>query len=176
MLLNQVGIPHEVIVSGADETIDGPPDIQVRELAIRKAKAVRELTQVDDIILAADTLVYIDDKVLGKPENPDEAFDMLKSLQGRSHTVYTGVAIIMGQHVQTFVDAAKVFFRQLTDQEILAYIATGEPFDKAGAYGVQEKGALLVDRIEGDYFTVVGLPVSKVAAAIATLGVDIWRA
>jgi len=177
MLLNQVGIPHEVIVSDADETIDGPPKVQVHALALRKARAVRERDDslAEAIIIAADTLVYIDEKVLGKPQSPEDAYKMLKNLQGRCHTVYTGVALIKGTTEQSFVDAAKVYFRKLSDAEIQGYISTGEPFDKAGAYGVQDKGALLVDRIEGDFFTVVGLPVSKVAAALKQLGMDIWQ-
>jgi len=196
-----VGIPCEVIVSGADETIDGPPDIQVRELAQRKAKAVREMlaereveefckanstwtmddvaavrnTAGDDaVIIAADTLVYIDNKVLGKPGSQAEAYDMLRTLGGRGHTVYTGVAILRGKDSRVFVDATQVYFRRLSDVEINGYIATGEPMDKAGAYGVQDKGALLVERVEGDYFTVVGLPVAKVAAALREMGVEVW--
>jgi len=202
-LLEQVGIPHEVIVSGADETIDGPPDEQTRILAMRKAEAVYDTlvkqrvftnrggwacpsptcetnpTPIDiTVIIAADTLVYIDGKVLGKPDSPDEAFNMLKALQGRCHTVYTGVAVLQvgtDENVtESFVESAQVYFRKLTDSEIWSYISTGEPFDKAGAYGVQEKGALLVERIEGDFFTVVGLPLSKLAVTLAKIGVEVW--
>ena len=191
-LLAQVGIPCEVIVSGADENIDGPPDYQVRELALRKAQAVQKMIKSEvtkdvfgnnvqkpsfydnAIIIAADTLVHIDDKILGKPTNPDDAFQMLKSLSGCTHTVYTGVALIKSGEAMSFIDTAKVHFRNLTDDEILAYIATGEPFDKAGSYGVQDRGALLVDRIEGDYFTIVGLPVAKVAVALRDMGYEVW--
>jgi len=177
-LLDQVGIPHKVVVSNADETIDGPPEYQVRELALRKATAVRGLITGDAIIIAADTLVYVDDEVLGKPDTPDDAFNMLSKLQGRSHTVYTGVAVLqVGTGVETvesFVEAARVYFRELSYEEIWAYIATGEPFDKAGSYGVQEKGALLVDRVEGDFFTVVGLPVAKLAVVLNKFGVNVW--
>ena len=174
-LLAQVGIPFEVIVSNADETISGPPEQQVQALALRKAKAVQdERPNSAEIIIAADTLVYIDAKVLGKPQNPQEAFDMLKTLSGRGHTVYTGVALLGKNHKRVFADSTNVYFRNLTDHEIRAYIATGEPMDKAGAYGVQDKGALLVDRIEGDYFTVVGLPVAKVAAALREMGAEVW--
>ena len=174
-LLRQVGIAHEVVVSGADETIVGPPDKQALALALRKAKAVQGIVGGDAVIIAADTLVYIDDKVLGKPDGPEDAYNMLKTLDGRCHTVYTGVALVKGESVHSFVDAAKVYFRKLSDAEIWAYIGTGEPFDKAGAYGVQEKGALLVDRIDGDFFTVVGLPVAKLAVALAQIGVDVWQ-
>jgi len=177
-LLEQVGIPYEVIVSNVDETISGLPDVQVRDLALRKANAVRNMIQGNAIIIAADTLVYIDGQVLGKPDSPDDAFDMLQTLQGRCHTVYTGVAVLSIEagkvSQQAFVDATRVYFRSLSDTEIWAYIGTGEPFDKAGAYGVQDKGALLVDRVEGDFFTVVGLPVAKLATALREIGVEVW--
>ena len=204
-LLEQVGIAHEVIISGADETVDGPPEEQARILALRKAEAVRDVITgraVSDmitgksahcstgnkgihdaaggntVIIAADTLVYIDKKVLGKPDGPDDAFDMLKTLQGRCHTVYTGVAVLRvgddGCMAESFVEAAKVYFRKLSDAEIWAYIGTGEPFDKAGAYGVQEKGALLVECVDGDFFTVVGLPLARLAVTFTEIGIDIW--
>jgi len=169
----QVGIPCDVVVSNVDENIDGPPDYQVRELALRKGRAVQRMVESKAVVLAADTLVFIDNKVLGKPESPDDAFAMLKSLAGRCHTVYTGVALLKGCEEVSFVDTTEVFFRKLSDNEIWAYINTGEPFDKAGAYGVQDRGALLVDRIDGDYFTVVGLPVAKVAAALRDMGVEL---
>ena len=177
-MLDQVGIPHEVIVSDVDETIDGPPDVQVLTLALRKASAVCNMVKKDAVIIAADTLVYVDSKVLSKPESPEDAFNMLQLLQGREHIVYTGVAILRidGDRVdtETFVESAKVFFRDLSPDEIYKYIATGEPFDKAGSYGVQEKGALLVERIEGDYFTVVGLPIAKLALNLDKMGIDVW--
>jgi septum formation protein len=222
-ILEQAGIAHEVIISDVDETIDGEPDYQVKELALRKARAVRDIktegalplpphslfekseaktltkdvhgTLSNDgakglapcrgsgtesprstlpIILAADTLVYIDGRMLGKPKNEDEAFTMLRRLSGQAHTVYTGVAILRGGEELVFVDAARVYFRSLSDEEIRAYIATGEPMDKAGAYGVQERGAVLVDRVEGDFYTVVGLPISKVVCALGDMGYDIW--
>ena len=178
-LLDQVGIPHEVIVSDADETIDGPPDTQVQRLALRKAYTVRDMVQDEAIIIAADTLVYAGNKVLGKPGGPEDALKMLSCLSGRGHTVYTGVAILaVGNDMvieKSFVESAQVYFRTLTDDEIWAYIKTGEPFDKAGAYGVQDKGALLVDRVEGDYFTVVGLPVARLAEVLREVGYEVWQ-
>ena len=170
MLMDQVGIKCRVVVSGADETIDGPPDVQVVELAKRKALSVINSDEcrggiLPPVIIAADTLVYIDDEVLGKPKDKDDAFNMLKKLSGNKHTVYTGVAIVKTDKpndIHSFVSKTDVYFRNLSDKEILAYIETGEPFDKAGAYGVQDKGALLVSHIVGDFFTVVGLPIAKV--------------
>ena len=177
-MLGQVGISHEVVVSDVDETVDGPPDVQVSILALRKASAVRDMIKSDAVIIAADTLVYVESQVLSKPECPEEAYNMLQLLQGREHTVYTGVAVLRvdGDTVctETFVESAKVFFRGLSSEEIHKYIATGEPFDKAGSYGVQEKGALLVERIEGDYFTVVGLPIAKLAVTLGKMGIDVW--
>jgi len=174
------GIPCEVIVSNVDETIKGEPEIQVRELALRKARATFSMLSEEQrlenpIIIAADTLVYINDEVLGKPEDATEAFEMLDDLQGKKHTVYTGVALLQDNYEHTFTDAADVYFRALSHDEIWAYIATGEPFDKAGAYGVQERGAVLVDKIDGDFYTVVGLPISKVCRALAVMGYDIWE-
>ena len=179
--MNLAGIAHEVVVSDADETIDGAPDYQVHTLALRKGDAVIAMMEPseDAIVIAADTLVYIDGKVLGKPKDAQDAFDMLKKLQGRSHKVYTGVALTctgMAGASVSFVDSADVYFRTLSDDEIWAYISTGEPFDKAGAYGVQERGAVLVDRVEGDFYTVVGLPISKVCTALMSMGFDIWGA
>ncbi|MCL2217304.1 MAG: Maf family protein [Defluviitaleaceae bacterium] len=208
-LMELAGIPCEIIVSNADETVSGPPDKQVRELALRKAYAVADLLHsqastgkastwgdsdkdfAEAVILAADTLVYIDGQVLGKPQDFAEAFAMLKSLSGRKHTVYTGVALLkfsgmtdlnspstespeIKSSETVFADSTDVFFHTLTDEEIRAYIATGEPFDKAGAYGVQERGAVLVDRVEGDFYTVVGLPISKVFRALSEMGCDVW--
>jgi len=179
LLMELAGIPFEVIVSNADETISGSPNFQVRELALRKAEMT--LSMLDEgyenaIVISADTLVYIDGNVLGKPRDFDEAFAMLKALSGRKHTVYTGVALLKtdGTNGTAFVDTTDVYFHDLTDEQIHAYIATNEPFDKAGAYGVQEKGAVLVDRVEGDFYTVVGLPTSKVFRALQELGVNPW--
>ena len=173
----QMGISCEIVASNADETATGPACRQVKELARRKAVAVRGKISTDAVIIAADTLVEIDGKILAKPENADEAFAMLKSLQGRRHTVHTGVALLKTgktDQIVSFVDYAHVHFRSLTDAEIAAYVATGEPMDKAGAYGVQDRGAAFVARIEGDYYTVVGLPLSRLAKALADFGVDIW--
>jgi len=171
------GIPCEIIVSNADETTSGAPDAQVKELALRKAHAVyKKIAQRENaIIIGADTLVYVNGRVLGKPKDADEAFEMLKMLSGNEHEVYTGVALVRDGESRAFADMTRVFFRALTDEEIWAYIATDEPFDKAGAYGVQERGAVLVDRVEGDFYTVVGLPIAKVCMELKDMGYDLWR-
>ena len=175
-LLEQIGVKHEVIVSNADETVTGSPAEQVQEVARRKAIAVwqRLNSPSDTIIIAADTLVYAGGEVMGKPGTQDEAFEMLKKLRGNSHQVYTGVVILDASETIMFYDVAEVIFRSLCDEELLAYIATDEPFDKAGAYGIQERGAALIDRINGDFYTVMGLPISKVCAALAQRGYKYW--
>jgi len=191
-LLTQAGIKFEVLVSDADETTSGHPNDQVATLAQRKAKATYDLlaAQGDNnnaIIIAADTLVAIGDatdpsgyRVLSKPAGADEAYTMLSALAARKHTVYTGVAIMhtppSTAELTVFVETTDVFFRPLDDRAIRAYIATGEPFDKAGAYGIQEKGALLVERVDGDFYTVMGLPVARLCAELDKMGVDVWGA
>lgn len=122
-----------------------------------------------DVVLAADTVVALDDIILGKPKNRDDAFRMLEMLSGRVHSVFTGVCIKSKSDIITFFEETKVEFFPLSASEINDYINTGEPFDKAGAYGIQEKGGLLVKRIEGDFFNVVGLPVSRVNRELGKL-------
>jgi len=177
--MEQAGIPCEIIVSDVDESVDGEilAHEQVEQLALRKARAVRAQISGEAIIIAADTLVSLDDKVLTKPTDGATAFAMLRALQGRKHTVYTGVAIIKtGNEDETysFVEATDVFFRPLTNYEIGGYIASDESFDKAGAYAAQGRGALLVERIEGDFFTVMGLPISRLCVELGNIGVDVW--
>jgi len=174
-LLEQVGIPHTVLVSNADETVTGKPQEQVQELALRKAKATHDISgKKGSLIIAADTLVFFNGEALGKPENKAQAVAMLSALQGQTHQVYTGVAILKEGAQEVFYDMAEVTFHPLTQEEIAAYVKCGEPFDKAGAYGVQEKGAALVARINGDFYTVMGLPISKVCRKLKEFGIDYW--
>ncbi len=136
-----------------------PPREMVKRLAIAKAHVVKSA----DTIVAADTTVEIDGKILGKPRDVEEAREMLKTLSGRWHTVHTGVCIIRGKKEKVFVESTRVKFYDLDEETINMYIQTGSPMDKAGAYGIQEDmGMILVERIDGDFFTVVGLPISKV--------------
>jgi septum formation protein len=169
-LLTQAGIPHTVLASGADESVAEPlpPGELVEVLALRKAEAVLPLVNEPAVIIAADTVVYLDGRILGKPNDAGDAFAMLTALQGNRHTVYTGVALVHTQNGkrQCFVETAEVFFRALNEEAIRRYIATGEPMDKAGAYGIQERGAALVTRVEGDFYTVMGLPVARVCLAL----------
>lgn len=133
------------------------PDKAVEHLSKIKAEPFRN---DEDIIIGADTVVSIDGVILGKPKDRSNAFKMLKMLSGKYHSVFTGVTIIKPDSTKTFSVETRVKFFDLTDREINDYLDTGEPFDKAGAYGIQGKGSLLVEKIDGDYFNVVGLPVS----------------
>ncbi|MCL2421100.1 MAG: Maf family protein [Defluviitaleaceae bacterium] len=165
-LLAMVGFDFEVMPADVDETVDPgiPPNKLVVNLAIKKALHVRNKLKGDNaVVIGADTVVAIDDLILGKPKDEADAFDMLSRLQGRAHTVYTGVAVAscVEDKMTTFVESTEVFMRPLGEKEIRWYMSTGEPFDKAGAYGIQEKGAVLIERVEGDYFTVVGLPLCR---------------
>ena len=164
-LLESFGFDFEICRSLADESgVDGhAPQDAVTELALRKALWVKERNKDEDsVILAADTLVALDGKLLGKPEDEEDAFRMLSKLSGTNHQVYTGYAILYGDKQICDYECTEVFFRPLEEEEIRAYIATGEPMDKAGAYGIQEKAGIFVRRIEGDYLNVLGLPVCKI--------------
>lgn len=158
-LLSLITENFEIKSADVDETLpdDILPDKAVEYLS--KIKALPFKNGIDTII-GADTVVAIDNQILGKPADRKQAFDMLKLLSGRYHSVYTGVTVISPKGSVTFSVETKVKFFDLNDDEINSYIATGECDDKAGAYGIQGKGSLLVERIEGDYFNVVGLPVS----------------
>ena len=166
-LLKLAGFSFEVIPANIDETPDPSyaPKQLVCTLAEQKCEFIHN-TMPNEIVLGADTIVVIDGLILGKPSDEAEAFGMLKRLQGRQHTVYTGVNIRSLQKSVSFVESTKVYMRSLSDKEIYEYIATKEPMDKAGSYGIQERGATLIERIEGDYFTVVGLPLCRLSLAL----------
>ncbi|MDZ7725206.1 MAG: Maf family protein [candidate division KSB1 bacterium] len=163
-LLKLLGLSFKVAPSNIDErNIYIPiPDQHVQTLAVKKARKVGE--SVDDaIIIGADTIVVINGDILGKPENETAACKMLKKLSGQSHEVFTGFALLdrPGNHIMTSYDRTLVTFRDLTDDEIDAYIKTGNAMDKAGAYGIQDESAVFVKRIEGCFYNVVGLPLSR---------------
>lgn len=161
-ILRNAGIDFAVRVADADETIpEGTkPEDAVVFLAARKAMAVPRAE--DEVVLGADTVVVLDDMILGKPKDKDDAFNMIKSLSGRVHSVFTGVCAIGNGISLTFAEETKVEFYPLSDKEIYDYINTNEPYDKAGAYGIQGLASKFIRGIEGDYFNVVGLPVSSV--------------
>ena len=161
-ILKNAGIDFTVRVADADETIpDGTkPEDAVVFLAARKALAVEK--NDDETVLGADTIVVLDDKILGKPKDKEDAYNMIKSLSGRVHSVFTGVCAIGNGISMTFAEETKVEFYPLTEDEINEYINTDEPYDKAGAYGIQGLASKFIRGIQGDYFNVVGLPVSSV--------------
>lgn len=153
----------EIITADVDETIeDGTsPSDAVMMLSYKKAKAVSDIHEGRTVI-GADTVVVCDDVILGKPENRENAKEMLSMLSGRSHQVLTGVTITDGEKTDTFFVSSDVTFFTLTEEEINSYAESGEPDDKAGAYAIQGKGSLFVEKINGDYFNIVGFPVSEV--------------
>jgi len=176
MLLKQMGLDFTIVPSKINEKeFDylGPLNM-VNELARAKAEDVARLVE-DTIVIAADTIVVYKGEKLGKPVDTDEAFEMLKRLQGDNHTVITGIAVISTNDFKTIVDNEKtlVYMRNLDDSEIKNYIASGEAMDKAGSYGIQGLGGILVNRIDGSYFNVVVLPIHKLALILKGLAVNV---
>lgn len=177
-LLQNMGLDFEIITSdGAEQVFENelPQDI-VKRLSSEKALNVAKRAPYDDcIVIGADTVVAIDGKILGKPVDEGDAKRMLTLLSGRTHKVYTGVSVIettSGERVSDYVET-EVKFVNLTERQIEKYVSSGEPMDKAGAYGIQDLGAMLVEKINGDYFNVVGLPVSRLARILRDrFGVD----
>ena len=177
-LMEQMGLrDFRIVCSDADETASPglTPPALVEALSARKAAAVQHAAAAGDLIIAADTVVALDGRVLGKPADGPDAFAMLSALSGRRHQVYTGLTVVCGAQRLTEHEVTAVTFRSLSSAEICAYIATGEPMDKAGAYGIQGRGALFVEGIEGDYYNVMGLPVCRLGRILARLGVDCAR-
>ena len=170
-LIGNILSEFTVIVSDVEEALpDGIAPEDVPEyLAGIKAQAVAA-EHPDDVVIGADTVVILDGEVLGKPRDKDDAVRMLRALSGRTHTVITGCAMIRNGKTTTFSDVTRVEFYPLSDREILEYIATGEPFDKAGAYGIQGRGSVLCRRIEGDFFNVMGLPVARLKRELENIG------
>ncbi|HEY8465083.1 MAG TPA: Maf family protein [Bacillota bacterium] len=178
-LLRQIGLNFKIVVSNVSE--DLPPQTTTPEqlvvaLALAKAKAAADRVR-EGVIIGADTVVLLGNQVLGKPASPAEAATMLKALSGKRHQVFTGIAIFEPVTGKLATDYAmtEVVLRPLAPAEIQAYVATGEPLDKAGAYGIQGLGAVLVERIEGCYFNVVGLPLGKLVAMLQGFGISIWQ-
>ena len=179
-LLANVGVIFQVCPGNSEERITKEiPEEIVEELSLQKAMAVASKFDMEDgtIILGADTIVSFDGKILGKPRNEEEAVNTLM-LQGNTHQVYTGVTVMeqrenLSWKTLTFAECTDVSFYPVSEEEIRAYVATGEPMDKAGAYGVQGQGALLVEHIDGDFFNVMGLPVLLLSRMLAEFGVTL---
>ena len=169
-LLDQIGIDYELLATDVDEAqLDGEtPAAYVQRVALDKARAGQARADKPLPVLAADTAVVLDGRVLGKPAGRNEAIAMLLSLSGRSHEVYTAVALAHDRE-QVALSRSRLCFRPLTEAECIAYCDTDEPWDKAGAYGIQGRGAVFVSRIEGSYSAVVGLPLYETAQLLSTL-------
>ncbi len=166
-ILEKAAFEFLVRPSDADENIDfeSPADL-VEKLSFIKAKDVAKQLKCEGkegLVIGADTVVALENTVFGKPKDKDDAFKMLKSLVGKTHSVFTGVSVVdvKSEKTDTFHDETKVIFKNSSDEEIMAYIEGGEPMDKAGAYAIQGEGAFLIERIEGDFLNVVGLPLDK---------------
>ena len=173
-LLGLTGLEFVVRAADIDETMDPgkAPFDEVARVSRLKAEAVAR--KPEDVVIAADTIVVCQGKVLGKPRNEADAFRILSLLSGRHHEVMTGMTVVCGDKVITHTEVTKIHFRELHPEEIRAYIASGEPMDKAGAYGIQGGAALFADEMVGDYYNVMGLPVCRLAVILRSLGLPIW--
>ena len=184
-LMKLTGLPFTVRVADIDETMDPalPVQQEVTRVSRRKAQAIaagaaqleeiQPITPPDDIVIAADTIVVIDGRELGKPRSEEEALGMLRLLSGRTHEVVTVLSVCKGSQLESEAVVTKVTFRTLCEEELRAYVRTGEPMDKAGSYGIQGYGAMFVSRIEGDYFSVMGLPLCPLCRMLRAFGVPI---
>ena len=173
-LLGLTGLDFIIRAADIDETMDEtkPPEEEVARVSRLKALAVAR--EPDDVVIAADTIVVCEGKVLGKPRDEADAFRMLSLLSGRNHQVMTGMTVLQGDEIVTHTEVTRLRFRNLLPGEIRAYIASGEPMDKAGAYGIQGGAALFCTRMEGDYYNVMGLPVCALSVFLRTFGLTIW--
>lgn len=173
-LLSQIGIKFEVIPSNKDEILPKMHPAKAAE-ALSRGKALDVAKDIDDkaVIIGADTVVAYAGEILGKPKNEEDAFRMLHMLQGEEHEVYTGVTFVVKEngreYIESFCENTKVMMYPASEEEIWAYIATGEPMDKAGAYGIQGRAAAFVKKIEGDYNNVVGLPIARLYQILKNL-------
>jgi septum formation protein len=168
-MLKMIGIrDFKIIPDNSEETIvpGDTPEQTVCKIALKKAMNVSRSCDSGDTIIAADTLVYIGDTPLAKPVDREDAANMLRALSGRKHTVYTGVALIHGETQIVTAERTDVYFRELSDAEILAYADSDEPMDKAGAYAAQGRGAVFIERVDGEFFNVMGLPLCRLTVML----------
>lgn len=174
-LLTMLGLDFEVRPAKGEEFLPGgiSPEEAVMRLSAQKARNVARECAPEDVVIGADTIVWYDGRILGKPRDEQDAARMLSSLSGNTHTVYTGVTVIRGETALSAAEETKVRFRRLSGGEIDGYIKTGEPMDKAGAYGAQGLAALFVEGIEGDFFNVMGLPVCRLGKMLKEVGVTL---
>lgn len=174
-LMGLFRIPFSVQVADIDETMDPslPPYDEVARVSRLKAEATPRKNT--DVVIAADTIVVCNGNVLGKPKDENDAFRMLKMLSGKDHQVMTGLTVLRGDASLVCTEVTDIHFRELTDKEILAYIRTGEPMDKAGAYGIQGGAALFVEKMAGDYYNVMGLPVCRLGQMLKSLAPELME-
>jgi septum formation protein len=171
-LLDLIGIEHDVAPSNIDESLrKGETARRHADRLAREKASVAAKRAPNRVVVAADTIVVVNRKVLGKPADADDARRMLAMLSGREHIVITAVAVSRAGELRSAIEQVRVKFRRLRPEEIDAYIATGEPMDKAGAYGIQGYGATIVERVEGDYFAVMGLPLARLVRLLGEVGV-----
>lgn len=172
-LLARLGLRFRVEAAGADETMDAAKDPfdEVARLSRVKAGAVH--AGPEDVVIAADTMVVLDGAALGKPKDPADAARTLRALSGRDHQVMTGLTVKRGDWVRSLTSVTRVWFRELSEGEIAAYIASGEPLDKAGSYGIQGLAACFVERLDGDYYNVMGLPLCPLTGLLRQAGVEV---
>ncbi len=176
-ILSVAGFEFDIIPSDSEEISEGlPPEEAARINALAKAKEVYDRVGDGACVVGADTVVTIDGEILGKPRDREDAFNMLKTLSGRKHQVITGYAVICENFEVSAFCSTEVVFRAISDGEILAYIDTFEPMDKAGSYAIQEKGSLFIKSMNGDFFNVVGLPVAEIADILKSVEVyPVWQ-
>ena len=174
-LLGRLGLDFTVMTEDIDETMDPaiPLEREILRVSEAKARAVQDRVRPDDLIISADTVVCVDGRRLGKPADEKEAKAMLRLLSGRTHTVVSGLCVLRGERCETAAVHTAIHFRPLSEREIDAYIASGEPMDKAGAYGIQGLAAIFVDKLDGDYYNVMGLPLCKLAEMLNAFGVNV---
>ena len=173
-LLSRLGLEFEIVTADIDETMDPALSVAdaVAQVCRKKAEAVAAV-HGNRLILSADTVVVVDETVLGKPHSRDEAAAMLRLLSGRTHRVMTACCLWQDGTAETFVETTAIRFKVLSEPEIQAYIATGSPMDKAGAYGIQDHAAVFAESLEGDYYNVMGLPVCSVVKALRRHGIPV---
>ena len=174
-LLGLFGLPFVIRVADIDETMN--PEISAADEVARvsRTKAMAVPREGDDVVVAADTIVVCGGQVLGKPKDEADAYRMLRLLSGRDHQVMTGMTVLRGETALTVTEITDIHFRQLSDREILRYIATGEPMDKAGSYGIQGGAALFAEKMSGDYYNVMGLPVCRLGQLLKQIAPELME-
>ena len=168
-LLSMLGIPFVIETADIDETMNPALPAAQEAARVSRRKALAVSRNPDDVVIAADTIVVCDNQILGKPKDRDHAIQMLHLLSGRDHQVMTGCTILHGEQAESFTEITDLHFRPLSDREIIKYVESGEPMDKAGAYGIQGGAALFCEKLSGDYYNVVGLPLCRLLKTLQKL-------